>query len=154
MHSRKIIGAILVATSTLFVSACTKSPEPEATPAPVAKVASPAAAEIPAPAPVAAPVLISKDSPIWFEPEAISECAKAEVAKVHWNAAGFPGVTTVEVLIANADGKEILFAATGVVNEKETGPWARGGTEFILRDKANSTELARAKIPSLPCETP
>lgn len=154
MYSRKIIGALLVATSMLFVSACTKTPEPEATPAPVTDVAPPVAPEIPAPAPVAAPVLITKDSPIWFEPEAISECAKAQVAKIHWNAAGFPGVTTVEVLITNADGEETLFAATGVVNEKETGPWARGGTEFILRDKATSTELARAKIPSLPCEMP
>jgi hypothetical protein len=154
MNSRTIIGAILVATITLFASACSKAPESEGTQAPVAESASPTPSEIPAPAPVAAPVLISKDSPIWFEPEAISECAKAETAKVHWNAAGFPGVTTVEVLIADSDGKEILFAATGVINEKQTGPWARGGTEFILRDKATSTELARAKIPSLPCETP
>jgi hypothetical protein len=149
MNNRNIIGAIFIATSTLLASGCSSPADPASSEA--APVAAP---EIPAPAPVAAPVVITKDSPIWFEPEALSECAKGEVAMVHWNAAGFPGVSTVEVSIANATGEEILFAATGVVNQKETGPWARGGTEFVLRDKATSNELARTKLPSLPCETP
>lgn len=155
MNNRNIIGAIFIATSTLLASGCTSPADPQDAPAPATSEVAPAVEpEIPAPAPVAAPVVITKDSPIWFEPDALSECAKGEVAIVHWNAAGFPGVSTVEVSIANATGEETLFAATGVVNQKETGPWARGGTEFVLRDKATSNELARAKLPSLPCETP
>jgi len=153
MNNRNIIGAIFIATSTLLASGCSSPADPQDTAA-ASEAAPVAAPEIPAPAPVAAPVVFTKDSPIWFEPEALSECAKGEVAIVHWNAAGFPGVSTVEVSIANATGEETLFAATGVVNQKETGPWARGGTEFVLRDKATSNELARAKLPSLPCETP
>jgi hypothetical protein len=153
MKIQQALGALAIVTIALVGVACQKEPETTsvaATPsaeAPADQATAPAVAP-----PVEAAPVITKDSPIWFEPEAISECAKDEKAMVHWNAGGFPGVVTVKVAIVTKPDEETVFAVTGVVNQKETGPWIRGGTEFVLRDNANGTELARAKVPSIPCQ--
>lgn len=154
LHSLALMASIALAT------ACGEQPTaPAATSAPpaasaTAEASAPAASEIPAPAPVVAEPTLGPDSPIWFEPQALSECGKGEIVTVHWNAGGFPGVRTVEVSVSGKDGAEMLFAATGVENQKQTGPWALAGTEFILRDQATKKELQRARIPSAPCATP
>ena len=110
---------------------------------------SPASVEASAPA---VPV-ITKDSPIWFEPESLSTCpgAAPTTGVVHWNASSFPGVVTVQLTMP-AEGKpDGMFTIAGTVGQKETGPWLAAGTEFVLRDNANGAELARAKMPGAPC---
>jgi hypothetical protein len=141
--------------SALLLSSCGKgqeqAPAGEATPAPAADAAAKAAA--PAPVEVAqAP--ITKDSPIWFEPESVSTCegTPAVTGVVHWNASSFPNVTTVQVTMPAGEGKpDGMFAVSANVGQKETGPWLEAGTEFVLRDNANGAELARAKMPGAPC---
>lgn len=140
--------ALLIALAALL-SACDRQAAAPATPA---AEPAPVADAPPPPAPVAAEPVITQDSPIWFEPVAISDCSKGEVLTVHWNASGFPGVKTVEVSVSGKEGAETLFATTGVVQQKDTGPWALAGTEFVLRDAATKAELQRTKVPGAPCE--
>lgn len=150
--NQRIVLAFPLAVA-LLLAACNRQAEappaaaPAAAPAPVADAPPP-------PAPVVAAPEITPDSPIWFEPGSISECSKGEVLTVHWNAAGFPGVKTVEVSVAGKEGAEILFATAGVVQQKDTGTWALAGTEFVLRDAATKAELQRTKVPGAPCEAP
>ena len=130
------------------LSACDRQANAPAAPAATA----PAVADAPpAPAPVPAEAVITQDSPIWFEPASVSECSKGDVVTVHWNASGFPGVATVEISVAGKEGADTLFATTGVIQQKDTGPWALAGTEFVMRDAATHTELQRTKVPSAPC---
>lgn len=149
--SRSTSTLLLIALAA-GLAACS----PAADPAPEAANATPAAVSDapPPPAPVPAEPVITQDSPIWFEPAALSECGKGEVVTVHWNGAGFPGVKTVEVSVAGKEGAETLFATTGVVNQKQTGPWAMAGSEFVLRDADTKVELQRTKVPGSPCTTP
>lgn len=147
------VALAILATSALLLSACGKGQEaagPAATPsAPAAQ----APAEPAAPA-VAAQAPITRDSPIWFEPESVSTCpgAPAVTGVVHWNASSFPNVTTVQVTMPAGEGKpEGMFAVSANVGQKETGAWLEAGTEFVLRDNANGAELARAKMPGAPC---
>lgn len=141
---------ILLLAIAAGLSACNRQPDAPAAPAADTGVAAPADAP-PAPAPVAAEPAITQDSPIWFEPAAVSECSKGDVVTVHWNASSFPGVTTVSVGVAGKEGAETLFATTGVVQQKATGPWALAGTEFVLRDAKTNAELQRTKVPGAPC---
>lgn len=144
--------ALLIALGTLL-SACNREAEAPVAPAPAPASApeAPVAGALPPPAPVAAEPVITEDSPIWFEPASISECSKGEAITVHWNAAGFPGVKTIEISVAGKDG-DTLFATAGAVQSKQTGPWALAGTEFVLRDAAAKTELQRTRVPAAPCE--
>lgn len=149
----RIIGLLLA--SALLATAC-KQDEPAAAATEAATVPAPTLADASAPVVTpepAAPVTLGPDSPIWFEPAALSSCGKGAVVLVHWNAVGHPGVSTVKVMIAGKDGKEILFATTGVANQKQTGAWAIAGTEVVVRDANSDAELARAAIPAGPCET-
>lgn len=147
MNTKMLAFALL--TATAIIAGCGKQPASETSTA-----AAPAASEIPPPAPVVAEPVITQDSPIWFEPERVSDCSKGEVLTVHWNASSFPGVSVVEISVAGKDGAEALFASTGVINQKQTGPWALAGTEFVLRDQATKQELQRTRVPSTPCATP
>lgn len=149
MSTATDFGKLLIAATVLLATAC----EQQAEPAPTA-AAPPVPASI-APVPATAPVAAlpsAENSPIWFVPASVSECAQGETAVVHWNASKFPGVTVVKVSMVLADGSESLFATTTAENSKETGPWARGGLEVVLRDDATNDELARVKIPGTPCQ--
>lgn len=152
MNFKLGMGLATIAIIALLASGCDK---PAATtPAPAAP--SGAAEMAPATEVVAAspatPAAIIQDSPIWFEPEALSSCAKDQEAVIHWNASMFPGVTTVKIATPSEEGEEAVFAVAGNVNQKEAGSWVRGGTVFIMRDNADDTELARAEYPTLPCK--
>ena len=140
-----------LAFTAILASAAGCSRQSEAPQAVAPSAAEPAAGTSVAAAAAAEPA-ITKDSPIWFEPEALSSCQTAQVVVVHWNAGSFPGVLTAKVTVPGAPGKdEGVFAVAGAVGQKETGPWARAGGEFVLRDAATNAELHRARIPSLPC---
>lgn len=129
----------------LVLAACSdKAPAPSASPAGDAPAASASTA-------AAAVASVPADSPIQFEPASLSDCGTGDVVKVRWDASRYPGVSSVKVLVNNGEGGENLFAATGVTDEKETGAWARAGSEFILRNNDNDAELARVKVPGTPC---
>ena len=149
------IAFATLAASVLLLSACGKGQDQatstgtQAAPTAV-EPAQPAAA----PAQPAQPP-ITKDSPIWFEPESVSLCPGTApvVGVVHWNASTFPNVTTVQVTMPTTEGKpDGMFAVSANIGQKETGPWLAAGTEFVLRDNANGAELARAKVPGEPCQ--
>lgn len=143
MHVRPLFLALAI-TTTCLVAACNK-------PASEADAAKTAAIKAPSEPAAAARQVVTRDSPIWFEPERVSSCAKDTVGTLHWNASSFPGVQTVQVTMPGTDGKEGLFALSGTIGQKETGPWMIGGMEVVLRDGAGGRELARARVPSLPC---
>ena len=95
---------------------------------------------------------ITEDSPIWFEPASVEDCVKSASGVIHWNASSFPDVKVVKVALPGKDGAEGVFAVSGSVGQKETGPWLIAGSEVILRDNATGKELARAKMPGVPCQ--
>ena len=150
MNLKLRLGLSTLAIIAILATGCEQKSATTAVPAAPAPVAETPAAPVSAPAEPAVAV-ITQDSPIWFDPEALSSCEGA-IATVHWNASSFPGVKTAKVGIPNGDGTEGTFAFAASVGEKETGKWARGGAEFILRDGSTDAELARAVYPSLPCE--
>lgn len=150
MNLKLGLGLSTLAILALLTTACDQKSATTPVPAAPAVVAeTPAAPAAEAVEPAVA--VITQDSPIWFDPEALSSCAPA-IATVHWNATSFPGVKTAKVGIPMGDGTEGTFALAAAIGEKQTGNWARGGAEFILRDGSTDVELARAVYPSLPCD--
>lgn len=137
----------LVLAVSLMASACQQQAEPESAPVEPTQPVATAPEAAPAPAVPAT----AQASAITFEPAAISECAVDQKAMVRWDVTGAPDVTLVRVYMVLADGKESLFATSTPKSEKETGPWARGGLEVVVRDDATDAELARTKVPGLPC---
>jgi len=88
--------------------------------------------------------------PIWFEPSALSTCGKSVKVTVSWSVRA-PEVKQVNIMAVKKDGTETLFGSAGRYGSKETGPWMRGGSEMVLRNKTDGAELGRAKVDSLPC---
>lgn len=155
------IAVLVVTAICASIAACSGNGNGAATGAEPAAAAAtaeatPAAPATPAPGPAqAAEPVITKDSPIWFEPASVSTCPGTApvVGVVHWNASAFTDVTTVQVTMPAGEGKaDGMFAVSANVGQKETGPWLAAGTEFVLRDNANGAELARAKMPGAPCQ--
>lgn len=108
------------------------------------------AAPIPAEQPAEAPATHPADATIWFEPAALSKCAKREKVAVHWDASRLPDVKVIGVHPVNGD-KEALFARTRPVGTKMTGPWANSGLTMVLRNEDSGAEIGRATIGELPC---
>lgn len=147
----KHLSILVILAGCASIAACGRTGDDQAA-GPVADHAQPTAQAAQAAPPVEAP--ITRDSPIWFEPESVSTCEGAAplAGIVHWNASSFPGVTTVQVTMPAGEGKpDGMFAVSANVGQKETGPWLAAGTEFVLRDNANGVELARAKMPGAAC---
>lgn len=71
---------------------------------------------------------------------------------VHWDARSFDGVKTVDIVAVNKSGREALYLSAGLAGNRESGQWMLPGSQMILRNKANGTELARATVESIPCD--
>jgi hypothetical protein len=99
----------------------------------------------------AASVEPAKTSGIWFEPAALSKCARPDKVMVHWDASSFNGVRAVDIIAVGKTGKEVLFLSAGRSGSRESGVWMSAGSQMILRNKADGTELARATVESIPC---
>lgn len=97
------------------------------------------------------PVEPAKTSGIWFEPAGLRECARPDKVMVHWNANSFEGVKAVDIIAVGKTGKEVLFLSAGRSGSRESGVWMRAGSQMILRNKADGTELSRATVESIPC---
>lgn len=70
---------------------------------------------------------------------------------VHWDARPFEGVKTVDIVAVNGASKEVLFLSAGRTDNRESGQWMRAGSQMIMRNKIDGTEVARATVDSTPC---
>ena len=138
---------VCLASMTLFLAACNSA---DKAPADTSVAQTTPATATPAAQPGATPAADGNGSTIWFEPAALSNCAKHEKVAVHWDASKVPGVTTIEIHPVNG-GKEALFARTRATGKKMTGPWMRAGSTMILRNEADGSEIGRATMAGLPC---
>lgn len=87
-------------------------------------------------------------NPLQLEPASLSDCTPVSVL-VRWNVEQPEEGTEVDVLVDNTGE---LFAEGGATGHSETGPWARPGTTFVLRDRTSRVELGRATIGGPACE--
>lgn len=91
-------------------------------------------------------------SAIYTVPAEVSNCNGA-VVTVKWDATK-AGVSTeateVWVGYSASDGK--LFAAGGTAGEAQTGPWARPGSYFLLKNKVDGKEIGHAVIGGPACQ--
>jgi hypothetical protein len=137
---------ICLAGISLSLAACNPADK-----APAANPVTQVAPANPAAPTAAAPAADGNGATIWFEPAALSTCAKHEKVAVHWDASKLPGVTSIEIHPLNGT-KEALFARTPrPVGKKMTGPWMRAGAIMILRNEANGAEIGRATMAAMPC---
>ncbi len=104
-----------------------------------------------APTPSPQPMPEELKTGIWFEPAALSTCARPQAVVVHWDASSFEGVKSVELVAVNPAGKQVVFASAGRAGSRESGAWMRAGSRMILRDKTSGTQLAEAIVGSEPC---
>ena len=159
---KPLILALSLACSVLVAGCSQDGTEPALTDGTTQEAATPAPADA-APAtdaatgPVAAATdatqaPLTEDSPIWFEPASVEDCVKSASGVIHWNASAFPEVKVVKVALPAKDGTEGVFAVSGAVGQKETGPWLIAGSQVVLRDNATGKELARASMPGVPCQ--
>jgi hypothetical protein len=88
---------------------------------------------------------------IWFEPSRLSACGKPTTVVVHWDATPYAGVKAVEIIAVKQSGKETLFLSAGRAGSHDSGAWMKGGSQMILRNKADGKELSRATVESIPC---
>lgn len=101
--------------------------------------------------PGSAPEIQAPTARLWFEPTGLRACDQAQTVTVHWDASSVAGVKRVEVKPVGAE-KETVFVYSGAVGSRATGAWVKAGAEFVLRNRADGAELARAKVESLPCQ--
>lgn len=94
---------------------------------------------------------IAEQRLFWFEPAALSACGKPTKVVINWDTTSLAGIGAVEIIAIGAKGKERAFLVGGRSGSRETGEWMQAGSQMILRNKADGTELARARVGSIPC---
>lgn len=131
------VGFVLVVGLVAGLAGCKQGED-----AAVAQVAAvPAKAS---PAEVAGPVSV--------DPAELTSCVVGSVVTVRWDLRPtHPNVADVEIFTGQP-GKETIFAAGGFAGEAATGPWARPGTTFLVRNKADGTEVAKAVVGGPTCD--
>lgn len=145
---RKLLAIVI--SGAALVAGCSKPAEQNSTSATEPRSAEPVAVET-APAAPAEPTK-GINGLITASPGAAG-CDTPIEAKIAWNVASKPGVQEVEVFVGDgADAK--LFAAGGASGEAATGPWVIAGTTFVVRNKADGTELDRLVIAGPSCTPP
>jgi hypothetical protein len=93
----------------------------------------------------------NKSENLTFDPPLLKDCEVGKEVIVNWNVEiAHPNVTSISIYIT--DGvKETLFAQGGAVGNSKTGPWARPGTHFILRDNETKKMLEESTIDGPKC---
>jgi hypothetical protein len=82
-----------------------------------------------------------------IDPPAMRSCDPAKAATLSWDASP-TGAGTIKLFVVGEDGTEKLVAHKGARDSAETGPWAKAGTVFVLRDATTTQEVGRASIAS------
>lgn len=99
----------------------------------------------------AKPTISTTSAGLTLNPATLPSCSGA-VIDVVWDA-GKAGVTTsdTEVWIGATLDSAKLFAAAGAQGEAKTGPWARPGAHFFLRNKLDNKVIAQAVVGGPAC---
>ena len=110
------------------------------------------AAAVSAPAEVVAANPAAPTGPFYVVPAKLDACEPGAVVVVHWDMRKTrPDIANVEIW-TGAPGKQTLFAAGGYAGEASTEqPWARPGTTFTVRNKADGAEVATAVVEGPAC---
>lgn len=98
-----------------------------------------------------APTVGTAPAGLTITPSTLPNCDGA-VVDVRWDAAK-AGVSTAgtEVWIGDALDDAKLFAAAGAQGDARTGHWARPGSHFFLKNKADGKLIAQAVVGGPTC---
>jgi hypothetical protein len=125
MRTRYFLAA--VAAVSLFIAACSDEKNPETK------------------SELAAGVSFS------VKPETMRQCDKPVVATLTWNVE-VEGVKEIKIFaVEDKNAAPILFTHSGASGTAETGPWARAGHAFILKDGGETKQLGKLFIQSTKC---
>lgn len=134
---------------TVFIALLTILPgcNQSKSPADASSTETTAVAEAPTPETTPAPV-----GAVFITPAQLPSCEPGAVVTVHWDLREIhPEVTEVEIWTGPA-GNQTLFAAGGFAGEASTEqPWARPGTAFSVRNKADGEEVANVVVGGPSC---
>lgn len=84
-------------------------------------------------------------------PRSMSTCVPATVAKVSWKIA-VAGVSTGKIFVQGPGTNPTLFAHVGSEGTQDTGAWTLPKTVFILKDAAETKQLAKFTVGLDPCD--
>lgn len=145
---KKIVLSLMLAAA---LTACQRADEPENATGPGVAPA-PAAAQATAPTTASVEAKSTGVAKVTLEPSTFESCTpnKFISAKVGWDASA-SGVGIVDVKTVAADGSETLFATSGAVGSKETGPWIGPGSVIVVRNHDTGAELGRVTAGAKPC---
>ena len=80
------------------------------------------------------------------KPETMRECDERVVATLTWKVE-VEGVKEIKIFaVENKASAPTLFTRSGVSGTAETGPWARAGLTFILKDGDETKQLGKLFI--------
>lgn len=138
--------------AALFATACSPADEQ---PAPAIDAAAVADADAdpaapPAGATDAPPATPADPGMLDLQPAALPECGDPAAVTVTWDARA-ARVSGVDIIAVNRAGKESLFFTGGARGSRVTGEWMRSGSQLVLRDADDGTELDRAMVGATPC---
>lgn len=159
MRNSLLIGACLAAA----LCACNKqedvAPAPGATQAPASSAARTKDAPQKLPAQRRSQAVTAEElarikatgrSGLWSEPDAFCAKATRQQATLFWNVEA-KGVKRTTIALIDKAGHERRLGQGGPIGRKATGPWLRSGATFILRDRANKSEIGKLTIPAKQC---
>ena len=93
----------------------------------------------------------NKSTNLTFDPPVLKDCNGFEV-NVIWDVSiEHPNTRTIALYVNNGVN-ENLFAQGGSIGSAKTGPWARPGTRFILKDNETKQLLEEASIGGPACK--
>jgi len=86
---------------------------------------------------------------LWSTPEALCANARKTSVVLTWNVENeHDAARTVLSVVDAKTGKEKPFGRGGAVGERQTGPWAKPGMTFSLKDASTGDELASVMVGS------
>lgn len=87
-----------------------------------------------------------------IQPATITTCDGGIVATVRWDAqAAHVTTNATQIWVASKPTDLKLFSEGGSKGQAQTGPWARPGTHFVLKNKDDGKTLADATIGGPKC---
>lgn len=136
MHLNRFV---FLASAALALGACQRESAPAVSTHPENRLAS-------------GQEVAAKSSPaISIDPATMKSC-DGIVATVHWNASKVGiNANSTEIWVGPSDGDTKVFSAGGASGDTQTGPWARPGTRFLLKNKQDGKVLGEAIVGGPAC---
>jgi hypothetical protein len=148
---RAIVLASLLLTAAITGCQNDNSPQPAPAEAPAMPTTASAASATSVQAASSIADHASTNTAISIVPAELQSCGNA-VVTIKWDA-GKAGISAAETEIwvgSSADDLK-LFSAGGAAGEAQTGPWARPGSYFVLKNKADGKEIGHAVVAGPVC---